>query len=171
MVRSLVDALLPVTPTGLDPEMPPFQAFHVHFDARRPLPANAFDQAGLVLHCLSFSKSLEPGYRVGGAAVGRFARDVVRLKMRTSLASLIPSQLAIAKCLVQGGLERHLRSALKSQHTADRALIERCYPKGTRLTESQGGYFVWWELPQGVHVLSVHHLAMAQSIGTAPGVL
>lgn len=34
MVRSLVDALLPVTSTGMGPEMLPFQVFHVHFDAQ-----------------------------------------------------------------------------------------------------------------------------------------
>lgn len=146
----------------------------LHFDARRPLPAKAFDQAGLVLHCSSFSKSLAPGYRVGWAAAGRFARDVERLKMMTSLASPIPSQLAVAEYLVQGGLERHLRhlrGALKRQHTAARALIERYFPKGTRMTEPQGGYFVWLELPQGVDALSIHHQAMAESISTAPGVL
>jgi len=146
----------------------------LHFDARRPLPAKAFDQAGLVLHCSSFSKSLAPGYRVGWAAAGRFARDVERLKMMTSLASPIPSQLAVAEYLVQGGLERHLRhlrSALKSQHTVARGLIERFFPKGTRMTEPQGGYFVWLELPQGVDALAIHHQAMAQSISTAPGVL
>lgn len=133
---------------------------------RRPLPANAFDQAGLELHCLSFFKLLAPGYREGGAAAGRFARDAVRLKVTTSLASPIPSQLAIAKRLVQGGLERHLRSALKSQYTADRALIERCYPKGTRLAAiSFGGSFprvfmpcpsiTWpWSSPSAQHLVS-----------------
>lgn len=146
----------------------------LHFGARRPLPAKAFDQEGLVLHCSSFSKSLAPGYRVGWAAAGRYARDVERLKMMTSLASPIPTQLAIAEYLVQGGLERHLRhlrEALKTQHTAARALIERFFPTGTRITEPQGGYFVWLELPPGVDALAMHHKAMMQSISTAPGVL
>ena len=34
----------------------------------RPLPAKAFDEAGLVLHCSSFSKCLAPGYRIGWVA-------------------------------------------------------------------------------------------------------
>ena len=146
----------------------------LHFGARRPLPAKAFDQEGLVLHCSSFSKSLAPGYRVGWAAAGRYAKDVERLKMMTSLASPIPPQLAIAEYLVQGGFDRHLRhlrGALQTQHTAARTLIERCFPKGTRMTEPQGGYFVWLELPGGVNTLEIHHQAMAQSISTAPGVL
>ncbi len=146
----------------------------LHFGARRPLPAKAFDQEGLVLHCSSFSKSLSPGYRVGWAAAGRYARDVEILKMMTSLASPIPPQLAIAEYMVQGGLERHLRNlrdALRTQHAEARALIEQFFPKGTRMTEPQGGYFVWLELPPGVDALKMHHQAMAQSISTAPGVL
>lgn len=146
----------------------------LHFGARRPLPAKAFDQEGLVLHCSSFSKSLAPGYRVGWAAAGRYARDVEILKMMTSLASPIPPQLAIAEYLVQSGLERHLRNlrdALRTQHAEARALIEQFFPKGTRMTEPQGGYFVWLELPPGVDALKMHHQAMAQSISTAPGVL
>lgn len=146
----------------------------LHFGARRPLPAKAFDQDGLVLHCSSFSKSLAPGYRVGWAAAGRFARDVERLKMMMSLASSIPPQLAVSEYLVQGGFDRHLRNlrgALESQHLAARALIERYFPKGTRMTKPQGGYFVWLELPKGVDALDIHHQAMARSISTAPGVL
>lgn len=146
----------------------------LHFGARRPLPAKAFDQEGLVLHCSSFSKSLAPGYRVGWAAAGRYARDVEILKMMTSLASPIPPQLAIAEYMVQGGLERHLRNlrdVLRTQHAEARALIEQFFPKGTRMTEPQGGYFVWLELPPGVDALEMHHQAMAQSISTAPGVL
>jgi len=94
--------------------------------------------------------------------------------MMTSLASPIPPQLAVAEYLVQGGLDRHLRhlrEALKTQHTAARSLIERFFPKGTRITEPQGGYFVWLELPPGVDALNMHRQAMAQSISTAPGVL
>jgi DNA-binding transcriptional MocR family regulator len=146
----------------------------LHFGARRPLPAKAFDQDGLVLHCSSFSKSLAPGYRVGWAAAGRFAMDVERLKMMMSLASSIPPQLAVSEYLVQGGFDRHLRNlrgALESQHLAARALIERYFPNGTRMTKPQGGYFVWLELPKGVDALDIHHQAMAQSISTAPGVL
>ena len=146
----------------------------LHFGPRRPLPAKAFDREGLVLHCSSFSKCLAPGYRVGWAAAGRYSRDVERLKMMTSLATSIPSQLALAEYLVQGGYDRHLRhlrGTLESQHRAARALIQRYFPAGTRMTEPKGGYFVWLELPPTVDALAVHQQAMARSISTAPGAL
>ncbi|PXW97453.1 GntR family transcriptional regulator [Sphaerotilus hippei] len=141
---------------------------------RRPPPAKAFDRAGLVLHCASFSKSLAPGYRVGWAAAGRFAPVVQRLKTMTSLATSLPPQLAIADYLAQGGYDRHLRrlrEALAVQQQRALRLIERHFPAGTRVTRPAGGYFLWLELPAGVDALQLHRQAMARSISTAPGVL
>jgi len=146
----------------------------LYADARRPPPAKAFDQDGGVLHCSSFSKCLAPGYRVGWAAAGRYARQVQQLKMMSSLATAIPSQLAIADYLEQGGYERHLRqlrAALAAEQRRARRLIERHFPAGTRVTSPQGGYFLWLELPPTVDALQLHHSAMAQGISTAPGVL
>src|SRR6202051_3714332 len=40
----------------------------LHFQPEYPLPALAFDKQGLVMHCSSFSKTLAPGYRIGGPA-------------------------------------------------------------------------------------------------------
>jgi DNA-binding transcriptional MocR family regulator len=145
-----------------------------HFGPRRPLPAKAFDREGLVLHCSSFSKCLAPGFRVGWAAAGRFGQTVDRLKTMSSLATALPAQLAIGEYLVQGGYERHLRhlrNTLLSQHRSARAIIERHFPKGTRMTQPRGGYFLWLELPAHIDALKLHKLAMAQSISTAPGVL
>ena len=51
-----------------------------------PQPAKAHDRAGLVLHCGSFSKCLAPGYRIGWAAPGRYARQVARLKFTASMS-------------------------------------------------------------------------------------
>ena len=141
---------------------------------QRPPPAKAFDEAGLVLHCSSFSKCLAPGYRVGWAAAGRFATDVQRLKMMTSLATSLPPQRAIADYLMQGGYERHLRNlrtALAAQQQRAQRQIKRFFPAGTRFTHPTGGYFLWVEMPQNVDVMALHRQALAAGISTAPGVL
>lgn len=146
----------------------------LYADVRRPQPAKAFDTAGLVLHCASFSKCLAPGYRVGWAAAGRFSRTVQRLKMMSSLATALPPQLAIADYLAQGGYDRHLRqlrAALAAEQQRAQRLIERHFPAGTRMTRPAGGYFVWLELPPAVDALALHRQAMEHGISTAPGVL
>ncbi|WP_342620557.1 PLP-dependent aminotransferase family protein [Rhodoferax sp. GW822-FHT02A01] len=144
----------------------------LYFGLSRPSPAKAFDTQGLVLHCSSFSKSLAPGYRVGWVAAGRYAEQVQRLKLMTSLSSAIPSQLALASYLQTGGFDRHLRQMrLRLEENASMALrtIARYFPKGTRVTRPQGGYFLWGELPQTADALALHRAALAEGISVAPG--
>jgi DNA-binding transcriptional MocR family regulator len=142
--------------------------------SRRPLPAKAYDEAGLVMHCSSFSKCLAPGYRIGWAAAGRFAKVVQRLKMMSSLATSLPPQLALDDYLAQGGFDRHLRrlrADLAAAQSSGQRLVERHFPSGTRLTRPAGGYFLWVELPPQVDALELHRRALDASISTAPGLL
>jgi DNA-binding transcriptional MocR family regulator len=137
-----------------------------------PLPAKAYDRRGLVLHCSSFSKCLAPGYRVGWAAPGRWAHEVQRLKLMTSLSGSIPVQAALAEYLQEGGYDRHLRSlrqSLQAQRTSLFDAVTRHFPDGTRLVRPAGGYFVWVELPVGVDAMALHRAALAQRISLAPG--
>ena len=146
----------------------------LHGGSQRPRPAKAFDEEGWVLHCSSFSKSLAPGYRVGWAAAGRFAPQVLRLKTMASLATALPPQLALAEYLAQGGFDRHLRGlrqALGAQREVALRLVARHFPAGTRMTRPAGGYFLWLELPAQVDALALYHRAMAEGISTAPGLL
>ena len=137
-----------------------------------PLPAKAYDRRGLVLHCSSFSKCLAPGYRVGWAAPGRWAREVERLKVMTSLSGSIPVQAALAEYLQEGGYDRHLRSlrlSLQGQRDSLFDAVSRNFPDGTRVVRPAGGYFVWVELPPGVDAMALHRAALAQRISIAPG--
>lgn len=144
----------------------------LYFGHHRPLPAKAFDTEGLVLHCSSFSKSLAPGYRVGWVAAGRFAQAIQRMKLMASLATAVPSQLAIAAYLETGGFDRHLRQMrLRLEDNASAALrcIAKFFPKGTKVTRPQGGYFLWVELPAHIDALDVHRRAVSAGISVAPG--
>ena len=144
----------------------------LYFGLHRPLPAKAYDRQGLVMHCSSFSKCLAPGYRVGWVAAGRFAQQVQRLKLMTTLSTAIPSQLALSDYLQGGSYERHLRQlrqTLATQQALALRLIAQHFPPGTRVTRPEGGYFLWLELPRQVDALQLHRLALAQRISVAPG--
>jgi DNA-binding transcriptional MocR family regulator len=144
----------------------------LYFGSRRPLPAKAWDKAGLVLHASSFSKCLAPGYRVGWTVAGRFARDVARLKMTRTLSACAPAQAALADYLAKGGYDKHLRQlrhALSAQQGAMLEAVLRHFPKGTRATRPDGGYFLWIELAPGVDALEVHRRALSLGISVAPG--
>jgi DNA-binding transcriptional MocR family regulator len=144
----------------------------LYFGNKRPTSAKAFDTKGLVMHCSSFSKCLAPGYRVGWAASGRYTRDVVRLKLTTTLSASAPAQAALADYLAKGGYDKHLRQlrhALSVQQSAMVQAVVRHFPRGTKATRPHGGYFLWIELPGNVNALEVHRNALSLGISVAPG--
>ncbi len=144
----------------------------LYFGHKRPLSAKAFDKAGLVMHCSSFSKCLAPGYRVGWAVPGRFLSQVSRLKLTTTLSASAPAQAALADYLAKGGYDkhlRHLRHTLSVQQAALMQAVVRHFPKGTRATRPGGGYFLWIELPAEINALDIHRQALALGISVAPG--
>ena len=144
----------------------------LYYGQHAPKPAKAFDTEGLVMHCGSFAKSMAPGYRIGWVAAGRYAQKVERLKLMTSLSPSMPAQAAIADYLQHGGYDRHLRRlryALEDQQRAMLAAIARYFPAQTKVSQPQGGYFLWVELPEQLDSLKVFKMALAQGISIAPG--
>lgn len=144
----------------------------LYFGSKRPVSAKAFDTKGLVMHCSSFSKCLAPGYRVGWAAPGRYTQDVARLKLTTTLSASAPAQAALADYLAKGGYDKHLRQlrhALSVQQSAMVQAVVRHFPRGTKATRPNGGYFLWIELPGNVNTLEIHRQALSLGISIAPG--
>jgi len=144
----------------------------LYFGARKPRPAKAWDRAGLVMHCSSFSKTLAPGYRVGWVAAGRYAGEVAQRKLMSSIAAPLPSQEGLSEYLEHGGYDRHLRQlrATLAQHRQTTLRdIAKHFPPGTRATRPDGGYFIWVELPPKIDALELHRLALSQGISLAPG--
>jgi DNA-binding transcriptional MocR family regulator len=142
------------------------------FGPVRPKTAKAYDKAGLVMLCSSFSKTLAPGYRVGWTAPGRFRPQVESLKFTSSMATTSAPQMAIADFLQNGGYDRYLRKlrrALMTQVQQMSSAIGRHFPEGTKVTRPQGGYVLWVELPSSVDSLELHRKALQAKISIAPG--
>lgn len=116
----------------------------LYFTREPPKPVKSHDREGLVMHCGSFSKSLAPGYRVGWVAGGRYAEQITRLKLMTTISPSVPAQAAIADYLQHGGYDRHLRKlrhALEMQQGAMLASAARHFPASTRVTRPSGATF------------------------------
>jgi len=144
----------------------------LYFDATPPKPVKFFDRGGLVMHCGSFSKNLAPGYRVGWVSAGRYTEQIHRLKLMTTISPSVPAQVAIADYLQHGGYDRHLRKlrdTLEHQQQLMLNAIAKYFPKNTRVTRPDGGYFLWVELPPQVDSLQLFSMALAQGISIAPG--
>jgi len=144
----------------------------LYFGLQAPLCSKAEDSDRLVMHISSFAKCLAPGYRLGWVAAGRFAGEIQRQKLSTSLATTVPVQIALADYLKHGGYDHHLRQlrrTLAEQEARLVAAVDRHFPPKTRLARPQGGYFLWLELPPTVDALTLHRQALALGISTAPG--
>ncbi len=144
----------------------------LYFDDKRPTPTKTYDTEGLILHCSSFSKTMAPGYRIGWVSAGRFAKQVERLKLSTSITTSIPAQQTIANYLAKGGYDRHLRQLrhlLILQQLRYLKSVEQYFPEETRISRPHGGYFFWIELPKNVDALKLHRTALNNGISIAPG--
>ncbi|CAM3503087.1 PLP-dependent aminotransferase family protein [Halomonas sp. FME1] len=144
----------------------------LYFGSAPPVPVKAFDDEGLVIHCSSFSKCLAPGYRVGWAAGGRYAKAISRLKLMTTISPSIPAQAALADYLQHGGFDRHLRKlrhALEAQQASMLAAANRYFPAQTRITRPAGGYFLWVEFPEHIDSLRLFTMALDHGVSIAPG--
>lgn len=144
----------------------------LYFGTTFPQPAKAFDEAGLVVHCGSFSKSLAPGYRIGWVVPGRYFESIRRAKLTTSLSASVPAQLAIADYLQRGQYDRHLRKlriTLEDQQAEMAAAVANYFPQGTKVSRPKGGYFLWLELPIEIDAMTLYQRALGEGINFAPG--
>ncbi|MFL9922735.1 PLP-dependent aminotransferase family protein [Herbaspirillum lusitanum] len=147
----------------------------LHYGNAHPTSLKTYDrpgEQGLVLHCSSFSKSLTSAYRIGWAMPGRYRAQVEKLKFLNTLATPTVPQRAIAEYLTQGGYERHLRRVRRiftQQRDLMRHFVLRFFPEGTQVSEPQGGYVLWVELPAGVDAMELYRRCLALGITIAPG--
>jgi DNA-binding transcriptional MocR family regulator len=144
----------------------------LHFGDTRPLPLKAFDTAGEVVLCSSFSKTIAPGFRIGYVAAGRYAPRVRKLKIASSIHTNTVAQLAIAEFLRGGGAEHHLRrlrNTFRSQVADYTHAVARLFPPGTRVSRPRGGHLLWVELTEGAETVALSRRALAHRIGIVPG--
>lgn len=142
------------------------------FSEARPKLAKTYDQAGEVIVCSSFSKTLAPGYRVGWVAPGRYQREVEHIKFASTVCSVTLTQLAIAEFLAAGGYDHHLKRARKlyAENVARMSeAIGRSFPAGTCVSRPQGGFVLWVELDPRIDTFKLYGEAAKHGITFAPG--
>lgn len=144
------------------------------FQSRRPSLCRALSPGSDIITCGSFSKTLSPGLRAGWILPGRHQERIEHLKYVSSLANTSLSQLALADYLESGRYERYLRDArgIYASNVARMSeAIAHHFPQETRLTQPQGGFVLWVELPGEVDTLDLAQRALQRGVSIAPGPL
>lgn len=142
------------------------------FDSPAPRPAKAFDRAGNVMLCSSFSKTLSPGLKVGWIEPGRWRDRIRMLKFMSSGGQNELVELTVAEMLESGGYERSLRQLrrrFEAQVDTARGVIAESFPRGTRVTRPSGAYILWAELPKECDSVALFERLLERGITIAPG--
>lgn len=146
----------------------------LHFGPQRPWPIKAFDDSGNVMLCSSFSKSLTPALRIGFIAAGRHRHGIALQKTIHSGATNPITQHVLAEYLASSNYERHLRNlrrCYERQVTCMREAVERHFPEATRISQPQGGFVLWVELPEHYDTSAIYERAIRQNLAFVPGEL
>ncbi|MDC9714815.1 MAG: PLP-dependent aminotransferase family protein [Gammaproteobacteria bacterium] len=142
------------------------------YGSKRPRSIKSFDDKGQVVLCSSVSKTLDPGLRVGWVIPGIYQEKIEYQKFVSSVnVSRLP-QLAVAELLSHGGYDRHLRLARDTyRHRRDQLLdlIDKHFPKKTRISKPQGGFVAWIQLPEQISVPKLYEDARNKGISFSPG--
>lgn len=144
----------------------------LHFAERRPKTIKSFDGDGRVMLCSSVSKTLDPQLRVGWVFAGRHLETMTYRKFLDTLSLPRLPQLVVAEMLAHGGYDRHLRQArtcYKQRFDRLADLVRESFPDNTRLSQPQGGFVAWIELPRAADTTRLYDRARREGILMAPG--
>lgn len=144
----------------------------LYFGSARPTNCKTYDKSGIVMCCSSVSKTLAPGYRVGWVIPGKFKKEILRTKLYHTISSPTITHEVVGDFLKNGRYENHLRKIRQIlNHNCNNYIntILESFPKGTKVSQPQGGFFLWIELDKKIDTAKFYHLAMKHNISIAPG--
>jgi DNA-binding transcriptional MocR family regulator len=132
----------------------------------------SLDDQGVVAHASSFTKTVCPGVRVG-YLIGAPAM-IAQIAKRATTVYLSPGMLSEAivhQFCVSGDLDRSIATVSAALGERARVLAEalRKHIPGVRLTEPDGGYFLWAELPEDVDCGLLLQAAADRGVGVVKG--
>ncbi len=146
----------------------------LHSDRHRPRSCKSWDTEGRVLLCSSFSKTVEPGTRIGWVLGGQMLKRIIKLKTLINIGTSTPTQKAFARFLKEGGYDRHLRkirSLITDNRKNMRDAVLASFPEGTTVSNPAGGLVLWVTLPGEMDTMDLYYSALEKGIIIAPGSL
>ena len=144
----------------------------LHFGDTRPKLCKNYDEAGIVMCCGGVSKSLAPGYRVGWIEPGKFKEKIIWQKLVQTVALPSLFQEVIADFMENGRYDHHLRKLRNTLHTnclKFQRAIEEYFPENTKISQPQGGFFLWLELDKQIDTVELYDFAIKQKTSFTPG--
>lgn len=133
----------------------------------------SFDTENIVIYCGSFSKLLAPGLRVGYAvAPSEIAQKMVVCKQSSDVHTNLLGQMICHKFMTEFDFVEHIQK-LQSiyRHKANLMLeqIDTHLHKSIEFTRTDGGLFIWCNLPDNVDMNEFCTTAIENKVAIVPG--
>ena len=143
------------------------------FSLQRPLPIKHWDQEGYVIFCGSVSKSLSSAYRVGWFCIPKSLQALKAQLISKNVSVNTPLQLGLADLIYSRAYRNHLlklKPKLSLQVEQYRTYLFKAF-EGIKigLSQPQGGYALWMQMPDHIDGLALYYYAKQQGINIVPG--
>lgn len=121
----------------------------------------------------TFSKIAAPGFRLGWiVAKGEVMERLVIAKQAADLHTGSLDQMVVQRFLQDNDFEAHvarIRKLYGAQCEAMKAAIRRHFPKNVKVTDPEGGMFLWATLPEGANSIDLLKMAVERKVAFVPG--
>ncbi len=140
------------------------------WDGSRPPTIRSMDDAGQVIYCATFSKSIAPALRIGYVVADwPVLSQLIPLKTDGGCGAL--EQMALAEfCNTQfNDHVAELRGTLKAKCDLMLSVLDEQFGTTAEVVAPKGGIFIWITMPEEVDTDKLAQVAAAQGVVINPG--
>ena len=121
----------------------------------------------------SFSKTIAPALRLGWIVAPKVVMNkLIIAKQAADLHTNSFSQYILVQYLKDNAFDQHLAqlsSYYGQQKTSMEMAIKKYFPENAKLTNPEGGLFLWCTLDKQVSALALFHESIKQNVAFVPG--
>ena len=122
----------------------------------------------------TFSKIVSPGMRIGWICCRNkeLKAKLLSYKSTADLHTNIFCQMVLAQYLADNDIDQHIEKTKvlykqKAEYMMD--CMRKYLPEGVTFTPTEGGMFLWAELPEGITAVDLYRAALARGVAICPG--
>jgi GntR family transcriptional regulator/MocR family aminotransferase len=148
--------------------------YDFHYLSKPLLPLASADQAGMVLYCGSFTKTISPAFRVGYlVASENVIRHLSKLRRIIDRQGDVMLENAMAELLQNGVIQKHLRKSLRVYRERRDIFCRMLKEELSDYIQFQipdGGMAVWTLFDPKINLVTLAQRAMQQQLHFSDGI-